>query len=62
VLTDIGAETRTPEKVASWTARSPLGRLAEPCDVANMAMFLASDDSSYCTGQAMNVTGGMVMH
>jgi NAD(P)-dependent dehydrogenase (short-subunit alcohol dehydrogenase family) len=62
VLTDIGAETRTPDKVAAWTARSPLGRLAEPEDVANMALFLASDDSSYCTGQAMNVTGGMVMH
>ena len=62
VLTDIGAETRTPEKVAAWTARSPLGRLAEPGDVADMAVFLASSESSYCTGQAFNVTGGMVMH
>ena len=34
----------------------------EPDDVANMALFLASDEASYCTGQAMNVTGGMVMH
>jgi hypothetical protein len=27
-----------------------------------MAVFLASDDGDYCTGQAMNVAGGMVMH
>ena len=62
VLTEMGAATRTPDKVAAWTARSPLGRLAETTDVANMALFLVTDESSYCTGQAMNVSGGMVMH
>jgi len=62
VLTEMGAATRTAEMVREWSAKSPLGRLAEPSDVANMALFLASDEASYCTGQAMNVTGGMVMH
>ncbi len=62
VLTEMGAATRTPELVRTWSAKSPLGRLAETTDVANMALFLASDDASYCTGQAMNVSGGMVMH
>jgi 3-oxoacyl-[acyl-carrier protein] reductase len=62
VLTEMGADTRTPEKVAEWSSKSPLGRLAQPCDVANMALFLASTEASYCTGQALNVTGGMVMH
>jgi len=62
VLTEMGAATRTPEMVAAWASKSPLGRLAEPADVAKMAVFLASDDASYCTGQAMNVSGGMVMH
>ncbi len=62
VLTEMGAATRTPEMVAAWSAKSPLGRLAETGDVANMALFLASDEASYCTGQAMNVSGGMVMH
>jgi NAD(P)-dependent dehydrogenase (short-subunit alcohol dehydrogenase family) len=61
VLTDMGAATRTPEMVATWTAKSPLGRLGTPGDVAAMALFLASGDGDYCTGQAMNVTGGMVM-
>lgn len=62
VLTEMGAATRTDDMVRTWSAKSPLNRLAEPDDVAKMALFLASDDSSYCTGQAMNVSGGMVMH
>ncbi len=62
VLTEMGAATRTPDKVAAWAAKSPLGRLAETTDVANVALFLASDESDYCTGQALNVTGGMIMH
>jgi 3-oxoacyl-[acyl-carrier protein] reductase len=62
VLTEMGAATRTPEMVAEWSAKSPLGRLASPGDVASMTLFLASDDASYCTGQAMNVTGGMIFH
>ena len=62
VLTEMGADTRTDEMVAGWSSTSPLGRCAEPDEVADMALFLASDQSRYCTGQAMNVTGGMVMH
>ncbi len=62
VLTEMGAATRTPEMVARWSSMSPLGRCAEPSEVADMALFLASDQAKYCTGQAMNVSGGMVMH
>ena len=62
VLTEMGAATRTQEMVDGWSAKSPLGRCADPDDVAAMAIFLASDDARYCTGQAMNVSGGMVMH
>jgi NAD(P)-dependent dehydrogenase (short-subunit alcohol dehydrogenase family) len=62
VMTEMGASTRTPAMIDAWSAKSPLGRLAEPTDVARMALFLASADSDYSTGQAMNVSGGMVMH
>jgi 3-oxoacyl-[acyl-carrier protein] reductase len=62
VLTEMGAATRTPEDVAAWSARSPLGRLGEPADVAGVACFLASADGAYLTGQAVNVTGGMITH
>ena len=62
VLTEMGAATRTQAMVDAWSSKSPLGRLAEPSDVARTALFLALADSDYCTGQAMNVSGGMVMH
>jgi len=39
----------------------PLGRLGEPEDIANVVTFLASDQSSYMTGQTINIDGGMVM-
>ncbi len=62
VLTEMGAATRTQAMIDAWSAKSPLGRLAQPSDVAGMAVFLASAEASYCTGQALNVTGGMIMH
>ena len=40
----------------------PLGRIEKAEDVANLVGFLASGKSSYMTGQAINVTGGLVMH
>ena len=39
----------------------PLGKMGTPADVANLALFLASDDSAYITGQVVQVDGGMVM-
>ena len=50
------------ERADSWSALSPLGRLAEPGDVARAALFLASSDSDYLTGDALNVSGGMLLH
>ena len=61
VLTEMGVDTRTDDQIAAWTAKSPLGRLGDPGDVASAVAFLASDDGSYMTGQAINVTGGMCM-
>ncbi len=40
----------------------PLGRVAEPEEVAGVVAFLCSSESDYMTGQAINVTGGRVMH
>ena len=39
----------------------PLGRMGETSDVANLALFLASDASGYITGEVIKVDGGMVM-
>jgi 3-oxoacyl-[acyl-carrier protein] reductase/meso-butanediol dehydrogenase/(S,S)-butanediol dehydrogenase/diacetyl reductase len=41
---------------------TPLGRIAESEDVANMVGFLASEDAGFVTGQAYNVNGGLLFH
>ena len=46
--------------VAGWRAGIPLKRGGTPNDVANACVFLASDLSSYITGQVLNVDGGML--
>ncbi len=43
-------------------ARNPMGRMTTPADVAEAVAFLASDGSAYITGQALNVSGGSIMH
>ena len=51
-----------PDKVKDAMVHTiPLGRMAEPDEVAAVAAFLVSDMSSYITGQVINVDGGMVM-
>ncbi|HRP89747.1 MAG TPA: 3-oxoacyl-[acyl-carrier-protein] reductase [Edaphocola sp.] len=49
------------EAVEKWLAKIPLNRFATPEEVANVALFLASDLSAYVTGQVVNVCGGMTM-
>ena len=39
----------------------PLGKLGQTKDIANLALFLASDEANYITGQIINVDGGMAM-
>ncbi len=41
---------------------TPLGRIAESEDIANMVAFLASEDANMITGQAYNVNGGLLFH
>ena len=48
------------ETVDSWRSLIPLKRGGSPKDIANACVFLASDLSSYITGQTLNVDGGML--
>lgn len=51
-----------PENVLEgFKAGVPLGRFGEPREVANLAVFLASDEASYITGQTINCDGGSFM-
>lgn len=52
---------RDEEVMPYFAGKIPLGRIGTVEDVENAAVFLASDDSSYLTGQALNVCGGQVM-
>lgn len=52
----------TPERVAHFNSLIPLSRFGKPDEVAKVIAFLASEDSSYMTGQTINVTGGWLMH
>jgi len=53
-------EALDPAMVQKWRESIPLKRGGTPEDVANLALFLASDLSSYITGQVINVCGGML--
>lgn len=48
----------TPEKRAAFRATIPLGRLSTPLDIANAALYLASDEASMVTGSVLEVDGG----
>jgi 3-oxoacyl-[acyl-carrier protein] reductase len=60
IQTDMTA--KLPENVkAEMLKHIPMGKMGTVTDVANLVLFLVSDDSSYITGQVITVDGGMVM-
>jgi NAD(P)-dependent dehydrogenase (short-subunit alcohol dehydrogenase family) len=52
-------DTSTPEKLARYKTRVPLGRIGDPEDIAQAALYLASDDASMVTAAILPVDGGM---
>lgn len=60
INTDMTAKL-SEEVIENYTNSIPLGRMGEGEDIANTVMFLASDMSSYITGQVINVDGGMLI-
>jgi NAD(P)-dependent dehydrogenase (short-subunit alcohol dehydrogenase family) len=52
-------DTSTPEKLARYKTRVPIGRIGEPEDVAYAAVYLASDEASMVTAAILPVDGGM---
>ena len=61
IYTPIDADVQAnPEMEAALMAEIPVGRWGKPEEVANLAIFLASDDASYVTGSTYYIDGGML--
>lgn len=60
IATDMAAEAWRKNE-ARYRERIPLGRIADPSEIASAVVFLASDRASYITGATLHVNGGMEM-
>ncbi len=56
--TDLVVKKNSPEKIVLLEKDIPLGRLAEPSEIANLVGFLASDKNTYMTGSCILIDGG----
>ncbi|RBW69516.1 SDR family oxidoreductase [Bacillus taeanensis] len=62
IWTPLIPSTFSKEKVASFGRNTPMKRAGQPEEVAPSYVFLASDDSSYMTGQVLHVNGGRIVN
>jgi NAD(P)-dependent dehydrogenase (short-subunit alcohol dehydrogenase family) len=62
IWTPLIASTFSPDSVATFGSDVPMGRAGEPAEVAPSYLFLASDDSSYMTGQFLHPNGGEIVN
>ena len=60
-LTERLKKLRSPEVDAALKAQTPIGRFAEPQEIADAVLFLASEAAAYMTGATLDVNGGMLM-
>lgn len=58
VETDLLRERFSPDQRLSFASRSPLGRIGQGADIADVVAFLCSEDARWITGQTLRVTGG----
>ena len=54
-------ESIDPKKLEDMAKNIPVGRIGDVTDISNIVSFLASDESSYITGQVLHVNGGLTL-
>ena len=60
IATDMN-KSLSEDDLAALSDETPVGRIGEPSEIARAALFLAADESSFITGEIMNVSGGFVV-
>ena len=60
VNTELTQKNVSPEEQAKIKSTIPLGRFAEPCEIAKVVRFLGSEDNTYITGQVITADGGFL--
>ncbi|MDR0605723.1 MAG: SDR family oxidoreductase [Bacteroidales bacterium] len=58
VNTELTRQNNSPEEIKNITSSIPMGRLAEPAEIARLVYFLASENNTYITGQTVFIDGG----
>jgi len=61
IATDMIYKEYTEEEIEGIEKNIPMGRLGTPIEIANLALYLASDNARYITGQVISPNGGMVI-
>jgi 3-oxoacyl-[acyl-carrier protein] reductase len=61
VMTDMTAKNLNAAEIAKLCERIPMGRLAQPKEIANVVAFLCSEENTYLTGQSIVVDGGFMV-
>ncbi|XP_024972851.1 glucose and ribitol dehydrogenase-like [Cynara cardunculus var. scolymus] len=62
VYTPIRPASMEESDVSEWGSKTPMGRAAQPHEISPSFVFLASDDSTYFTGQFLHPNGGMIVN
>ena len=61
-IAELGIEMGSIERARqAFVDRQPMGRLGTPEEIASMCIYLASDESSFVTGQCFNIDGGTLI-
>ena len=60
-LTDLTRQNNSPEEIREMERNIPVGRLAQPDEIARLVFFLGNEENTYITGQQITIDGGVTI-